>query len=65
MADHLKKHSEGPSNFCSICNRGNLPATPSCPGDGPEPMWEAGGCLTTLLQAPLCMASPPSLPTER
>ncbi|XP_047618338.1 POZ-, AT hook-, and zinc finger-containing protein 1 isoform X3 [Phacochoerus africanus] len=21
MADHLKKHSEGPSNFCSICNR--------------------------------------------
>ncbi|XP_004645562.1 POZ-, AT hook-, and zinc finger-containing protein 1 isoform X4 [Octodon degus] len=22
MADHLKKHSEGPSNFCSICNRG-------------------------------------------
>ncbi|XP_003478345.1 POZ-, AT hook-, and zinc finger-containing protein 1 isoform X2 [Cavia porcellus] len=20
MADHLKKHSEGPSNFCSICN---------------------------------------------
>lgn len=23
MADHLKKHSEGPSNFCTICNRGN------------------------------------------
>ncbi|KAE8634502.1 hypothetical protein XENTR_v10002331 [Xenopus tropicalis] len=23
MVDHLKKHSEGPSNFCSICNRGN------------------------------------------
>ncbi|KAM9118483.1 POZ-, AT hook-, and zinc finger-containing protein 1 isoform 3-T3 [Pangshura tecta] len=22
MADHLKKHSEGPSNFCTICNRG-------------------------------------------
>ncbi|XP_064424148.1 POZ-, AT hook-, and zinc finger-containing protein 1 [Latimeria chalumnae] len=22
MVDHLKKHSEGPSNFCSICNRG-------------------------------------------
>nr|XP_004664142.2 POZ-, AT hook-, and zinc finger-containing protein 1 isoform X1 [Jaculus jaculus] len=22
MADHLKKHSEGSSNFCSICNRG-------------------------------------------
>ncbi|XP_032085124.1 POZ-, AT hook-, and zinc finger-containing protein 1 isoform X7 [Thamnophis elegans] len=21
MADHLKKHSEGPSNFCTICNR--------------------------------------------
>ncbi|KAJ1074105.1 hypothetical protein K5549_017574, partial [Capra hircus] len=21
MADHLKKHSEGPGNFCSICNR--------------------------------------------
>ncbi|KAM7327771.1 hypothetical protein ACRRTK_014138 [Alexandromys fortis] len=21
MADHLKKHSKGPSNFCSICNR--------------------------------------------
>ncbi|XP_018099553.1 POZ-, AT hook-, and zinc finger-containing protein 1 isoform X4 [Xenopus laevis] len=21
MVDHLKKHSEGPSNFCSICNR--------------------------------------------
>lgn len=65
MADHLKKHSEGPSNFCSICNRGNLPATSLCPGDGPEPMWEAGGCLTTLPQAPLCTASPPSLPTER
>lgn len=29
MADHLKKHSEGPSNFCSICNRGNPPAIPS------------------------------------
>ncbi|XP_043925743.1 POZ-, AT hook-, and zinc finger-containing protein 1-like [Protopterus annectens] len=22
MADHLKKHTEGPSNFCGICNRG-------------------------------------------
>ncbi|KAM6423205.1 POZ-, AT hook-, and zinc finger-containing protein 1 isoform 5-T5 [Liasis olivaceus] len=22
MVDHLKKHSEGPSNFCTICNRG-------------------------------------------
>ncbi|XP_062822994.1 POZ-, AT hook-, and zinc finger-containing protein 1-like isoform X2 [Anolis carolinensis] len=22
LADHLKKHSEGPSNFCTICNRG-------------------------------------------
>ncbi|MBW00715.1 POZ-, AT hook-, and zinc finger-containing protein 1, partial [Eschrichtius robustus] len=24
MADHLKKHSEGPSNFCSICNRASV-----------------------------------------
>ncbi|XP_055077856.1 POZ (BTB) and AT hook-containing zinc finger 1 isoform X2 [Periophthalmus magnuspinnatus] len=22
MTDHLKKHSEGPHNFCSICNKG-------------------------------------------
>nr|XP_060641287.1 POZ-, AT hook-, and zinc finger-containing protein 1 isoform X1 [Anolis sagrei ordinatus] len=22
LADHLKKHSEGPANFCTICNRG-------------------------------------------
>lgn len=42
MADHLKKHSEGPSNFCSICNRGNLPAVPSLPEEGPEPVWVAG-----------------------
>uniref|UniRef100_A0A8B9X4N9 POZ/BTB and AT hook containing zinc finger 1 n=1 Tax=Bos mutus grunniens TaxID=30521 RepID=A0A8B9X4N9_BOSMU len=31
MADHLKKHSEGPSNFCSICNRGL-----QAPGAHPE-----------------------------
>uniref|UniRef100_A0A8C6V369 POZ/BTB and AT hook containing zinc finger 1 n=1 Tax=Neogobius melanostomus TaxID=47308 RepID=A0A8C6V369_9GOBI len=24
MTDHLKKHSEGPHNFCSICNKGKL-----------------------------------------
>lgn len=23
MTDHLKKHSEGPHNYCSICNKGN------------------------------------------
>lgn len=22
MTDHLKKHSEGPHNFCGICNKG-------------------------------------------
>lgn len=53
MADHLKKHSEGPSNFCSICNRGNLPAVSSFPGDGPELVWEARGVLITLPQTPL------------
>lgn len=37
MADHLKKHSEGPSNFCSICNRGNLPAVSSRRGAGLRP----------------------------
>ncbi|XP_060106341.1 POZ-, AT hook-, and zinc finger-containing protein 1 isoform X8 [Heteronotia binoei] len=31
MADHLKKHSEGPSNFCTICNRGL-----QAPGAHPE-----------------------------
>ncbi|KAK2121408.1 hypothetical protein P7K49_002794 [Saguinus oedipus] len=41
MADHLKKHSEGPSNFCSICNRGNMPTVSSLPVDGPELVWEA------------------------
>uniref|UniRef100_A0A8C6UZS8 POZ/BTB and AT hook containing zinc finger 1 n=1 Tax=Neogobius melanostomus TaxID=47308 RepID=A0A8C6UZS8_9GOBI len=25
MTDHLKKHSEGPHNFCSICNKGKCP----------------------------------------
>lgn len=53
MADHLKKHSEGPSNFCSICNRGNLPAISSLPGAGPELVWEARGVLITLPQTPL------------
>lgn len=24
MTDHLKKHSEGPHNYCGICNKGNL-----------------------------------------
>lgn len=52
MADHLKKHSEGPSNFCSICNRGNLPALSSCPDGGPELVWEAGVALTTLPLTP-------------
>lgn len=37
MADHLKKHSEGPSNFCSICNRGNRPAVRSRRGAGLRP----------------------------
>uniref|UniRef100_A0A671MMX3 C2H2-type domain-containing protein n=1 Tax=Sinocyclocheilus anshuiensis TaxID=1608454 RepID=A0A671MMX3_9TELE len=22
MTDHLKKHSEGPHNYCGICNKG-------------------------------------------
>ncbi|MBN3317547.1 PATZ1 protein, partial [Atractosteus spatula] len=34
MTDHLKKHSEGPHNYCSICNKGSTPAdnthTPPC-----------------------------------
>lgn len=37
MADHLKKHSEGPSSFCSICNRGNRPAVRSRRGAGLRP----------------------------
>lgn len=60
MADHLKKHSEGPSNFCSICNRGNLPAVSSLPEDGPEPVWEAVGCLDhPPSDSVLCSAGPP------
>lgn len=34
MADHLKKHSEGPSNFCTICNRGNEETTVLFQWDG-------------------------------
>ena len=56
MADHLKKHSEGPSNFCSICNRGNRPAVSSRRG---------GGRACAPPQAPLCTATPPAHPTER
>lgn len=24
MTDHLKKHSEGPHNYCGICNKGTM-----------------------------------------
>lgn len=54
MADHLKKHSEGPGNFCSICNRGNRPLFP-----------HVGGRACAPPQAPLCTASPPAPRTER
>lgn len=52
MADHLKKHSEGPGNFCSICNRGNLPADSSLPEEWPERKWEARAVSPTLPQCP-------------
>ncbi|XP_020789707.1 POZ (BTB) and AT hook-containing zinc finger 1 isoform X3 [Boleophthalmus pectinirostris] len=31
MTDHLKKHSEGPHNFCSICNKDGQENTDKCP----------------------------------
>lgn len=31
MTDHLKKHSEGPHNFCSICNKDGQENASKCP----------------------------------
>ncbi|XP_072308506.1 POZ (BTB) and AT hook-containing zinc finger 1 isoform X2 [Eucyclogobius newberryi] len=31
MTDHLKKHSEGPHNFCSICNKDGQENADKCP----------------------------------
>ncbi|XP_055016992.1 POZ (BTB) and AT hook-containing zinc finger 1 isoform X1 [Boleophthalmus pectinirostris] len=57
MTDHLKKHSEGPHNFCSICNKGfstasylkvhikthhGTPLPPSFPDPRAEPQMHHG-----------------------
>ncbi|KAG5274621.1 hypothetical protein AALO_G00138320 [Alosa alosa] len=36
MTDHLKKHSEGPHNFCSICNKDGQENTGKCPHQDSE-----------------------------
>ncbi|XP_076870584.1 POZ (BTB) and AT hook-containing zinc finger 1 isoform X6 [Brachyhypopomus gauderio] len=39
MTDHLKKHSEGPHNYCGICNKDGQENTGKCPhqdSDGSE-----------------------------
>ncbi|XP_055768406.1 POZ (BTB) and AT hook-containing zinc finger 1 isoform X3 [Salvelinus fontinalis] len=41
MTDHLKKHSEGPHNYCSICNKDGQENAGKCPhqaeSEGDEP----------------------------
>nr|XP_046166183.1 POZ (BTB) and AT hook-containing zinc finger 1-like isoform X3 [Oncorhynchus gorbuscha] len=34
MTDHLKKHSEGPHNYCSICNKDGQENAGKCPHQG-------------------------------
>lgn len=36
MTDHLKKHSEGPHNFCSICNKDGQETAEKCPHQDSE-----------------------------
>ncbi|XP_041084803.1 POZ-, AT hook-, and zinc finger-containing protein 1-like isoform X3 [Polyodon spathula] len=36
MTDHLKKHSEGPHNYCSICNKDGQEDLQKCPHQDPQ-----------------------------
>nr|XP_046197329.1 POZ (BTB) and AT hook-containing zinc finger 1 isoform X2 [Oncorhynchus gorbuscha] len=43
MTDHLKKHSEGPHNYCGICNKDGQENAEKCPhqgeSEGDEPLF--------------------------
>ncbi|XP_033900556.3 POZ-, AT hook-, and zinc finger-containing protein 1-like isoform X6 [Acipenser ruthenus] len=36
MTDHLKKHSEGPHNYCNICNKDGQEDLQKCPHQDPQ-----------------------------
>ncbi|XP_027002256.1 POZ (BTB) and AT hook-containing zinc finger 1 isoform X3 [Tachysurus fulvidraco] len=46
MTDHLKKHSEGPHNYCSICNKDGQENTGKCPHQDSEGSDAAFGDLS-------------------
>ncbi|XP_026771991.1 POZ (BTB) and AT hook-containing zinc finger 1 isoform X3 [Pangasianodon hypophthalmus] len=46
MTDHLKKHSEGPHNYCSICNKDGQENAAKCPHQDSEGSEAAFGDLS-------------------
>ncbi|KAF4079207.1 hypothetical protein AMELA_G00190210 [Ameiurus melas] len=46
MTDHLKKHSEGPHNYCSICNKDGQENAAKCPHQDSEGSDAAFGDLS-------------------